>query len=244
MPTVTLRATPDAERPAPRITLGDLRGSDEIALSGIDTQAAVRLLDRLIGSGGGDAAARTLSASDRDRLLAALHRDAFGDIINATPSCAQCRERFDVSFSLSELQRHLDAGSAPGQGIHPPTAADEIAAADLPWDAGLAQLRAAAADAPADALAAAAPIVDLELEARCPECGFVQPASFDLQTFTLTALLNDRPALIQEIHLLASVYGWALHDILALSRADRRALVSAIDRERSQMRYVARTGWR
>lgn len=74
-----------------------------------------------------------------------------------------------------------------------------------------------------------APIVDLELDARCPECRQDQQVHFDLQHFLLSALKADRSRLMGEIHNLASSYGWSLTDILNLPRSQRRSLAGLID---------------
>jgi hypothetical protein len=41
--------------------------------------------------------------------------------------------------------------------------------------------------------------------------------------------VNDRRQLVQEIHLLASAYGWSLSEILNLTRGQRRAFVALVD---------------
>lgn len=78
-----------------------------------------------------------------------------------------------------------------------------------------------------------APLVDLDLDARCPECGTEQSVHFDIQHYLLSALCQERHQLAVEVHRLASVYGWNLNEILDLSRSQRRALVELIESERS-----------
>jgi hypothetical protein len=39
-------------------------------------------------------------------------------------------------------------------------------------------------------------------------------------------VLNERDALFGEVHVLASVYGWSLDDILTLPRATRRSFAA------------------
>jgi hypothetical protein len=73
------------------------------------------------------------------------------------------------------------------------------------------------------------PVVNLELDAKCPECGDEQTIQFDLQRFVLTALVNDRRRLLHEIHMLASAYSWSLSEILNLPRSQRRGFVSLVD---------------
>jgi hypothetical protein len=73
-----------------------------------------------------------------------------------------------------------------------------------------------------------APVGGVEIEARCPECQHTQSAYFDLQTYLLRALAQERPRLLRESHLLATTYGWSLQEILGLPRSQRRAFVELI----------------
>jgi len=244
MPTITLRAARRADGAPARLRLRSLRGDDELAIDGVDTRSAVRLLERLVEDGEDRPPVDALCASDRDRLLATVHRQAFGDTISASPACASCGARYDVSFSLAALQRHLDESANGPVPASLPSGRDEISAGECAWDDGIAQLRRAADGAAAEALDVAAPLLDLELEARCPECQLVQEVGFDVQSFLLGVLLAERPLLMQEIHLLASTYHWGLPDILALTRTTRRALVAAVDDERTRRLHALRSGWR
>lgn len=84
------------------------------------------------------------------------------------------------------------------------------------------------------AMTSLAPTLDLELDAACSECGELQPVHFDIQHYLLTSLLQERSQLAQEIHRLASAYGWSLNEILSLPRSRRRSLVDLIEAERSK----------
>jgi hypothetical protein len=221
------------------IAMRELRGRDEMAVDGVDTRAALALLDRLIGHDALQAA--SLCAADRDALLAALHRREWGDRIVSTLRCVACGERFDVSFALSEVQSHL-AQSARGAAVSPPTARQELDASACGAADGAAALAAAIGvdaagiEAAAATLEAEAPILDLEITAACAECGHPHAAHFDVQSFVLQRLIGERESLQAEVHLLASAYGWSLRDILTMSRSDRRGLVRMIDETRRARR--------
>jgi len=238
-----------ADSHAATVALRELRGRDELALEGVDTRAAVALLARLLDECAYDALA--LAASDRDALLAAVHRQCWGDRIVSTLTCSACATRFDLSFELSVVQRHLAANDGvwrsdgarvvddEGRAFEVPIARDELDAAELAPRAAVALLatRAGAGgddERAAAALEAAAPIVDLDLAARCVDCGHEQLAHFDLQSFVLQRLLNERAALLSEIHLLACAYSWSLREILGLARSTRRALVATIVQSRGR----------
>ncbi len=248
--------------------LRELRGSDELALQGVDTRSAVQLLDRLLappldartlapsppwveGWGVGrprQCAAADLSASDRDALLAALHRATWGDRITSSIRCPACEQMVDLSFELSALQRQLQPPpatvhveglralrSAQGESFALPDAQAEEEAATLGLHAGLARLQASitGADSPDGAqlgttLEALAPLLDVELDAACAECGASQLVRFDIQSFTLQRLLDERERVLAEVHALASGYGWSLDEIVSLPRSLRRALAARL----------------
>ena len=239
------RARAWTERVAPRaggelpsfMRLREPAGRDELLLAGVDTRAAVGLLDRLVEP---PVATGELAASDRDRLLAALHRGLWGDRIVSSVECAGCGAMFDLSFDLSGLERALEEGRERSQAAGPrhiddthgrryrlPSAQDEEDAAGRGRDDGRALLAASIAeeidpDALDARLEALAPILDVDLDAPCAECGHPAQLRFDIQTFTLQRLLDEREAVVEEVHALATAYGWSLGEILGLQRSLRR----------------------
>jgi hypothetical protein len=228
---VALRHSPAAAGASHVVALRQLRGRDELSVEGIDTRAALALLDRLIEPGGPPAVA--LSAADRDALLAALHRREWGDRIVSTLKCTSCGQRFDLSFELGDVQAHLKRGETGG--ATPPTGEQELRAAEHGAHAGvlaLAEVLGIAEHEIARAsaeLESAAPILDLEITAECAECRTPQEAHFDVQSFVLQRLLGERELLLSEIHQLAATYGWSLREIVGLPRATRRSLLRALD---------------
>lgn len=105
--------------------LRGLTGRDEQALagSGVGSHAAIELLDRLLVAvpgttiGPGDAA--RLAIGDRDRLLAALHAQLFGDRIESRVRCSACGEGIELGFSLAALLANLGRDTTPLQGPDP-----------------------------------------------------------------------------------------------------------------------------
>lgn len=222
--------------------LREPRGGDELAVAGVDTRAAVELLDRLLDPPSG--AAGQLSASDRDGLLALLHRSLWGDHIVSSLECAACGAMYDLSFELSALQRQLleaippmrvDAprrlADADGECFLLPSADEEEEAALLGLAAGRARLIASITGGSRvdgdidDRLETFAPLLDVDLDTRCAECSHTALARFDIQSFVLQRLLDEREGVLGEVHALASGYGWSLPDILSLPRSLRRSLV-------------------
>jgi hypothetical protein len=249
---------PDERATGSWIALRNLRGGDEEAVAGTDTAAAIGLLDRLLVETKGAALrpgqADSLTASDRDRLLAEIHAVEFGGRIDCVLRCEACGSPFDIDFQLGDLL--ASTGLPPvdtaavrtptltlddGRRLRLPRGSDELALWGLSAEAAEAALFARCIvegeampgdQAVHDALEAAAPILDTELDAVCPECGAPSQAHFDLQHYLLTAILQEAPARTAEVHLLASTYGWSLREILKLDRRRRRAFAAAIERDR------------
>jgi hypothetical protein len=247
-----------------RAGLREVCGYDEEAVHGADTISAIQLLDRLLIAAPGTSlqpgSAARLTAADRDRLLAAVYQQTYGPRIEGTVPCTRCGTAFDLDFSLPDLL--ADLGSRPrttgvekgpagvfvlpdGRCFRLPTGEDEYAVWHLPPDEAEKSLLARCmveGDATAEPAAVqaamweAAPLLDVELEARCPECGEVQPIHFDLQSHLLSALLSERQQLTREVHRLATTYRWSLPDILGLARSQRRALVALIEAEAAPTR--------
>jgi hypothetical protein len=257
MQAVALKLARGADGGALHARVRELTGADEMAVDGTGSRAALSLLARVATVSDGRAPGR-LAAGDRDRLLACVYRRTWGDAIRSTLACRACAARFDLGFSLRALQEHLDAGAAQaepradrefleagGERIVVPCADDELAAARQA--APVEALAAAAcpetafpAATVAARLEALAPILDLELLAACAECGHEQAVEFDLQSFLLARLLNERALLTRDIHVLASAYRWSFPDILALPRPQRQAQVAMVEAAQSRARDGAR----
>ncbi len=235
------------------IYLRELRGDDEESVSDTGTRAAIALIDRLLldvpGAALGPGQAGRLTAADRDRVLAAIYGHELGDRIASTSVCPHCAAQFDLDFRLSALvasvvedrdgiERAADGtfALADGTRFRVPSGDDELAAsgADDPTLALLQRCRLAG-DASAETLAAAlerlAPLLDLELEASCPECGRGHAVRFDLQRFFLDRVVAERAQRTFEVHRLARSYGWSLSEIMSLARLRRRDYVELTERE-------------
>ena len=227
--------------------LRELTGRDEYAISGGSTSSAIDLLDALLDDSSPERIrAADLVAADRDRLLAAVYARAFGDKIESTLNCSKCRQPFDLNFSLRELVDSVDQRtpavqwkalgdgrfeSPDGASVRLPTGRDELAASGLAPEQMESFLRERAS-ANDEALEQIAPLLDLELVARCPECDHVHIIQFDIQSYALGAILAERRRLLAEINRIAVAYAWTLDEILSLTRTDRRTLVELIENER------------
>ena len=236
----------------------EITGRDEYSIGGIDTANAIELLAKLLDTSSAfdseTLRAVDLVAADRDRLLAAIYKRAFGDRIESTITCARCREPFDLDFSLDRLIESIkpnDSGewsqladgqfrSANGISFRLPTGNDEIAAIGLTAEQVESLLLSRCLQggewpegetAFEDLLEEVAPLIDLELVATCPECNHVQAIQFEIQSYLLGALITERRRLLSDINCIAAAYSWSLDEILSLTRSDRRHLVDLIENE-------------
>ena len=241
--------------------LRPLNGRDELMLDPDLPSAGSRLVDRLLvaasGAAAGPGSLPRLSVSDRDRLLAGLYRAAFGVGVELVAACDACGEKLEVAFALDALlanqspQRPPDIEGPDADGFYrlgadiifrPPVVADLDAVAHLPAEAAIAALLARCAPGAADDVAidavqqgmdAVAPVLDIDIATSCPHCHRPQSVPFSLERHLIELLAQERRYLTHEVHLLARAYGWALNDILDLSREDRRTLVRLITAERA-----------
>jgi hypothetical protein len=235
--------------------LAPLTGADEDAVSGTDTGSAIALIERLLRAGPppsvqpGEVAA--LSAGQRDRVLAELHLQTFGPRISATLRCTSCGENFDVGFALPDLLAHVRSQAASDVALSPdgiivhrdlrfrlPTGADELAVAGLTAPGARNMLLerclvSAMLDEPERfelAMAEVDPLLDLDLPTRCAECGATQSRQFSMQAYCLGSLLAERGRLVEEVHILATAYGWGRAEILSMRRSVRREHVELLGR--------------
>ena len=238
--------------------LRELTGREEYAVWGGSTANAIALLASLLeieSAEQSELRAANLVAADRDRLLAAVYKSAFGDRIESTLTCARCDQPFDLFFSLDRLIDSVTntetAGAcksigegrfegANGISFRLPTGNDELAGAGMtPEEMRLLLLSRCTSEGawPHDPsefeemLEQVAPLIDLELVAQCPECNHSHLVQFDIQTYLLGSIVAERRRLLAEINRIARAYSWSLSEILSLSRSDRRQFVELIETE-------------
>ena len=72
------------------------------------------------------------------------------------------------------------------------------------------------------------PQADVTLDVECPSCAHAWREPFDIVGFLWRELQTSSRRLLNEIHLLASAYGWTEEQILALSPTRRNAYVEIV----------------
>lgn len=197
--------------------------------------------------------ARQLLVGDRDFLMLQLRRMTLGEAIHAIIGCPGCGQKMDVDFGVADVPIKscpLLTGDfsieSCGRSIRfrLPTGADQEAGLDFDQDSAARVLleRCVLEDggkplssedrvAVVDAMDRYSPQVDLELDLTCPECRLTFAAPFDTTAFFLQEMRIGAKRLLRETHLLAFYYHWSEAEILAMSRARRRAYLDLLGDE-------------
>jgi hypothetical protein len=199
------------------------------------------------GGPAGEAAAFDIGT--RDVLLAGLLCSVAGGYVPACADCPGCGVVLDVPVdvaAVATLPVHepgeplsvvIDGTEVP---FRLPTTADLIAVGGLPADQARAVLLAACLGAepgtvpPPETGAAveaameqAAPAGAVDLIVRCADCGLESVLPLDMPALVWAGIEAHVSALLQDVHALATSYGWTEADVLELSPR-RRALYLAM----------------
>jgi len=236
------------------IRLRPMTGQDELMVNAADSTSVLSLLSCLAtDENGGSLDLGQLDISQVDRLLAGLYEVLYGDQAECRVHCRFCGEGYEFSLILSELMATQDAARPEPPGpdgtwtlpdlrrVRAPKLIDITSVPDL--ESLLARL-VVSGDPSLDSamvtdfLERAAPLLNLDLEAVCPHCEQEQIARFDLARYFASRLAGERSFLLREAHLIASHYGWSHHEIMILSRTDRRAYARLIEAERTGARPI------
>lgn len=202
-------------------------------------------------TGLGRAQVAALPVGEWNRLIVEVRQRVFGDILRTVVECPGCGLALEVALSASTLlavpPTTQDVEAFQG-GYHvrcrEPRARDLVEAAATGSAAGArtllfsrsvvwaerdgvavedpAELPDAIVTAAADALARANPLLDVELPLTCEECGSAWSLPFDIGAYLWHELDGWAVRLLDDVHALASAYGWREADVLELSKTRRR----------------------
>jgi hypothetical protein len=227
-------------------------GHDEIAVaeSGVGIPAALALATACAVEVQGYPW-EALPLGDLDFLVAARRREARGDTFVAAGSCGDCGEAVDVRLGITAYVAHhaprRPRGAVPAAdgwwqlnpalAVRVPTVGDVLAAAaeDDPRGALLRRCTRGEDGAPVRGgrlltaaergMAALAPTLRGEVDGSCPECAATVLLEVDLRELCMSDLRFLADGVYDEVHLLASTYGWSQSDILDMpvSRRGRYA---------------------
>lgn len=186
-----------------------------------------------------------LPLPQRDHAILELRRAHFGSRFAGTVACPHCREHveFDIDMAHQEPP-HADPDSsvltlAGGQRFRLPTTRDLLAASQaadadrgtqvllerchLPASEEASAMAPCTLDEVDAGLARLAGIADVNLDFVCAACQRPWRTTLDICTFFWEELRNRVHQVLDDVHRLAAAYGWAEHDILAMSPVRRAA---------------------
>ena len=235
-----------------------LTGRDEADLvahpGGAEAQAhwlVTRLLDRDAST---CAPLDDFTITEFDDLLHYLLKMLVGETTICRAACASCRTDFEFKLDLDQLRSVLrDAAdeirvednvayiSQTGRRFRIPRMRDMALLHSDGAEAWLRGLLLAGKYTPEMEVevARAAPVLAQDVVAPCPNCNATNTVRFDISDYTMTALRRDAGFLWREVHLIARTYGWALDDILSLSREVRRELAGLVVSDSTRLRAAS-----
>lgn len=192
----------------------------------------------------------------RDWHLLRLRSALFGTALAGYTDCPHCGERLELELDARALQDEAPLPQAPhylsndGYRFRLPSGRDLIAIANLDdtdaaarelftrchlngseADGGVTTLTIddAAFDEIDNGLAALATERSLQLALACAVCGEAWQLTFDPCTFLWKEIEARAIALLDDVHQLASTYGWSESEILALGDTRRAAYLSRVN---------------
>jgi len=189
----------------------------------------------------------TLSIGQRDARLLTLREWTFGSQLVCVVACPSCGEPLELTFAAADLRAIPEAEpmetlalSVTGYelGFRLPNSSDLAAVANYKDIAAIRQLLlerclstvrhygepvstdqlpADVVDTLVERMAQADPQADMQLALSCPRCDNQWQAAFDIESFFWSEINAWAQRILQEVHVLASAYGWREMDILSLS---------------------------
>ena len=217
-------------------------------------RALMLLACALPGAAGGQL--EGVSVGHRDALLLDLRERLFGSALVGLTTCPACGEEIELAFNAAELRRGVAETVTATVEIDGVTVefrlpnAGDLAAIVSIGDVPAARARLLArcilkatrddAAIPPDNLSSEAiaatvarmgeidPQADVALPVDCPSCAHGWREPFDVVTFLWNELSVWARRLLEDVHRLATAYGWSERDILLLSPARRKAYLELL----------------
>lgn len=201
-----------------------------------------------------------MSIGERDRLLLQLREQIFGPNIVGNAECSQCGERLEIAFEVADVilgqdfdqDKSIDLSMCGYEAqFRLPTSQDLIAISNQRnlnrareiliercilsinqegQESTLKQLPALVLDAVIQKMADIDLQGDIRLALTCPSCCREWDVAFDIVSFFWKEIDAWAKHLLEEVHLLASVYGWSEAEILSLSSQRRQLYLNMVNR--------------
>jgi len=191
----------------------------------------------------------------RNRALAELQCVSFGRKLEGQLSCPHCGEELEFQMDGRTLFKTDAATAAPeaggegapvvvqGQSFRLPSTRD-LAWAARETDPRLAAILLAKSclkgraeviawsdqdlEEIGERMAVADPMAEVRLAFECARCGHHWEESLDILVFLWRGIEGRAKRLLAEVHTLATAYGWAEKEILALSEPRRRLYLDMV----------------
>ncbi|HEX8394226.1 MAG TPA: hypothetical protein VF665_17920 [Longimicrobium sp.] len=199
-----------------------------------------------------------LPLAERDARLLRLRAAMLGPSLSAFTACGRCGERLEFSLDTGALAASegsaLGEHEARAEGwtvrFRLPDSRDAAAAAQAGGVDEARRLLAARcllriegphgpAEADAlpepvraavgEAMAAASPTAEVDLELACPACGTEWRSVLDVPAFFWTELAVRARRVLGEVHTLARAYHWSENEILSMTPHRRRAYLDLVE---------------
>lgn len=194
-----------------------------------------------------------LSIGERNVLLLRLRELSFGPRLRGFAICTRCGARLEFALAADALASRLEAQCAKDCvewndddtrfRMRPVNSRDLLASLDMP-DAAQAQERllacCLAASTPVDGAALRAlpaalatferlnAAAELNCTIECPDCASAETLDLDLARFLWLEVRHAALRLFEDIHALASAYGWSERSVLRMSPRRRGAYLEML----------------
>lgn len=218
---------------------------------------ALLLLEAAAPEAGPEALAR-LPVGRRDAELLALRERTFGPRLVCGVVCGACGERLELDFRAEQVRGAAGPAASDSfrtkvgdyeVGFRLPNSLDllELDTCGDPSEArrllfercvDTAQLGGSHVEPSSlppevvagvsEKMSQADPQGDIQVSVECPACGREWQAAFDIVSFFWTEVEAWARRTLQEVHVLATAYGWREADALALSPQRRRLYLEMI----------------
>jgi hypothetical protein len=185
-----------------------------------------------------------LSIGQRDARLIALREALFGPDFEALASCPRCDRQLELNFSIADF--HLDSQPEPDQEVtlnadggvlrlRVPNSQDVLMASSreqllqlcLPG-VNVDHLPAEIVEAVEQKIVECDPLADIRMLISCRDCRHEWRVVFDIVSFLWSEVESWVGRILNEVHTLASAYGWSERDILSLSPARRQLYLNMV----------------
>ena len=222
------------------------------------SRRALALLAAACGDEASPESLARLSIGQRDEQLLKLRERIFGPLLAAISACPACREVLEFTVKAADIRvapvlepgdtialAHADyelqfrLPNTLDLAALDPTADRQSSSRHLLGlcvtsarrggaDIALDELPSEILAAVSERMAEADPQADVQLDLACPQCEHRWQTPLDIVSFFWSEINAWALRILNDVHALASAYGWREADILALTPARRQAYLDLI----------------